>query len=52
MGYGILFNELPVVAVLFTKSNNNEGTLKNSILHEIFCKSLFCTSRQIVKLEF
>ena len=51
-GYGILLHELPVVAVLFTQSNNNEGTMKNSILHEIFCKFLLRTSRQIVKLEF
>ncbi len=51
-GYVILLHELPVVAVLFTQSNNNEGTMKNSILHEIFCKSLFHTSRPIVKLEF
>ena len=29
MGYGILLHELPVVAVLFTQSNNNEGTTKN-----------------------
>ena len=48
-GYGILLHELPVVAVLFTQSNNNEGTMKNSILHEMFCKSLFRTSRLIVK---
>ncbi len=27
-------------------------TMKNSVLHEIFCKSLFRTSRPIVKLEF
>ena len=26
--------------------------MKNSILHGIFCKSLFRTSRPIVKLEF
>ena len=43
-GYGILLHELPVVALLIIQSNNNEGTMKNSILHEIFCKSLFRTS--------
>ncbi len=43
---------IPVVVVLITHSNNNEGTMKNSILHEIFCKSLFHTSRPIVKQEF
>ncbi len=48
-GYGILLHELPAVAVLFTQSNNNEGTMKNSILHEMFCKSLFRNSRLIVK---
>ena len=48
-GYGILLHELPVVAVLFTQSNNNEGTMKNSILHEMFCKSQFRTSPLIVK---
>ncbi len=42
MAYGILLHELPV-------SINNEGTMKNSVLHEIFCKSLFRTSRPIVK---
>ncbi len=47
--YRILLQELPVVVVLITQSNNNEGTMKNSILHEIFCKSLFRTSRPIVK---
>ena len=52
MGYGILLHVLPVVAVLFTHSNNNDGTMKNSILHEIFSKSLFRTSRPIVKQEF
>ena len=31
-GYRILLYELPVVAVLFTQSNNIEGTMKNSIL--------------------
>ncbi len=31
MGYGILLHKLPVVAVLFTRSNNNEGAMKNSI---------------------
>ncbi len=35
-GYGILLHELPVVAVLFTQNNNNEGTMKNSILHDIY----------------
>ncbi len=49
---GILLHGLPVVAVLFIQSNTNEGAMKNSILHEIFCKSLFRTSRPIVKLEF
>ena len=34
-GYRILLHELPVVAVLFSQSNNNEGTMKYSILHEI-----------------
>ena len=48
-GYGILLHELPVVVVLITQSNNNEGTMKNFILHEIFCKSLFRTSPPIVK---
>ncbi len=48
IGYGILLHDLPVVAILFIKSNNNEGTMKNSVLHEIFCKSLFRTSRPIV----
>ncbi len=46
-GYGILLHELPVVAELFTQSNNNEGTMKNSILHEMFCNSLFRTSQLI-----
>ena len=36
MGYGILLHELPVVVVLLIQSNNNEGTMKYSILHEIF----------------
>ncbi len=48
-GFGLLLHELPVVAVLFTQSNKNEGTMMNSILHEMFCKSLFQTSRLIVK---
>ncbi len=48
-GYGILLHELPVVVVLITQSNNNKGTMKNSILHKRFCKSLFRTSRPIVK---
>ncbi len=48
-GYGMLLHKLPVVAVLFTQRNNNEGTMKNSILHEILCKSLFRTSWLIVK---
>ena len=26
-GYGILLHEIPVVAVLFTQSNNNEGPM-------------------------
>ena len=26
--YGILPHELPVVSILFTQSNNNEGTMK------------------------
>ncbi len=34
-GYGILVHELPVVAVLFIQSNNNEGRMKNSILGDI-----------------
>ncbi len=38
-GYRILLHEFPVVAVLITQSNNNEGIMKNSILHEIFCTS-------------
>ncbi len=50
--YGILLHGLPVVVILITQSMYNEGTMKNSILHEIFCKSLFRTSRPIVKLEF
>ncbi len=41
--YGILLHKLPIVAILFTQSNNNEGTMKNSVLHKIFCKSLFRT---------
>ncbi len=48
-GYGILLHELPVVAILFIQINNNEGTMKNSVLHGIYCKSLFRTSRPIVK---
>ncbi len=48
-GYGILLHEFPVVAILFTQSNNDEGTMKNSILHGMFCKSLFRTSQLIVK---
>ncbi len=35
-GYGILLHKLPVVAALFTQSNNNEGTMKNSILHTMY----------------
>ncbi len=31
-GNGILLHKLPVVVVLITQSNNNEGTMKNSIL--------------------
>ena len=27
-GYGILLHELPVVAVLFNQSNDNEGTMQ------------------------
>ena len=50
-GYGILLHELAVVVVLFTQSNNNEWTMKHSILYGIFCRSLFRTSRLIVKLE-
>ena len=51
--YGILLHELPLVAVLLIQSNNNEeGTMKNSILHTVICKSLFRTSRPIVKLKF
>ncbi len=42
-GYGILLHELPVVTVLFPKSNNNEWTMDTSLSH---------TSRLIVKLEF
>ncbi len=30
-GYGILLHEFPVVAGLFTQSNNNEGKMRNSI---------------------
>ncbi len=29
-GYGILLHELPVVAILFIESNNNEGTMRNN----------------------
>ncbi len=31
-GYGILLHELPVVSVLSTQGNNNEWTMKNSII--------------------
>ncbi len=29
MAYGILIHKVPVVAVMFSQSNDNEGTMKN-----------------------
>ncbi len=52
-GYGILLRELLVVAVLFTQSNNNEGTMKNSILQSnylIFSQQKFTFSQEVGKV--
>ncbi len=40
MSYGILLHELPVVVVLFTQSNNNEGTMKNTVVHVLELQNL------------
>ncbi len=52
-GYGILLHELPVVAVLFTQSNNNEGTMKNSIrlsirIAKFACREVWNLYREVI----
>ncbi len=39
-GYRILLHELPVVVVLITQSNNDEGTMKNSNQEYSYLKSV------------
>ena len=46
-GYEILLHELPVVAILLTQSNNNEGTMKNSKL----VQNMLHTVVQVLELQ-